>query len=342
MSSNLVLQKAPSHDPQTADSLESKLAQFEQLAQFDNQLKFAPNKAKFFRELVAAKGTQHMVSIDDIRVMEGFNPRIKDEGYYQHIRSIANSILSEGFYPDKPLTAVPSYEGKRCIALITDGACRLAGALLAISEGAPLEHLPIVFKDESTTQDDLIVALVKSNEGKRFTPLELSVVVKRLFKFGHSISKIAKRLGITTEYVSQLLSLAGAPEEIRKMLEGGTISAGLALQTMRKHGNEAAEVLQDVVQKAQQGGKRTVTTKDMPDHVDRKILVKSAPVMKTAFESIRTHQDYASVPESIRKMVEDVLIGMEEAKTKALDKANKAAAKSAAAETKDEAVSQAE
>lgn len=72
---------------------------------------------------------------------------------------------------------------------------------------------PVVPKDKSNTED-LTIALVRSNQGKKFTPLELSIVVKRLINAGLEINIIAKRLGFTTEYINQLAAIAGAPSMI--------------------------------------------------------------------------------------------------------------------------------
>lgn len=319
---NNYVEPTPTTDQSPLD-VDQIITQVDGLFAFDSKLDIAPNQSKFFSLLTAGKRTQHMVFMSDLRVMDGFNPRVKDSAYYAHIRNIANSIKEEGFYADKPLTAVPSYEGRNPVALITDGGCRFEAAKLAISEGAELNQLPVVFKDRATTQDDLMIALVKSNEGKRFTPLELSIVVKRLYKFGHVPNNIARRLGFTPEYVHQLLALAGAPDEIRRMLESGVVSAGLAVQAMRKHGSDATEVLMQAAEKAKGKGKSSITTKDMPDHLDRKVLIKTAPAMKDALDRIRSNEQFESLPEAIRQEIENVLADFSKEKAKAASKAEK-------------------
>ena len=107
------------------------------------------------------------VPIDHIQVVEGFNPRIHDAAYDAHIEDIAQSILDNGFYQDKPLAGyVATVEGEQII-YVTEGSSRLAAARRAISMGASLETLPVAVKDRSTSMEDLTIALVKGNNGKR-------------------------------------------------------------------------------------------------------------------------------------------------------------------------------
>ena len=46
------------------------------------------------------------VPISQIKIVDGFNPRIHNAAYDVHIEDIAESIFEHGFYQDKPLPAM--------------------------------------------------------------------------------------------------------------------------------------------------------------------------------------------------------------------------------------------
>ena len=68
------------------------------------------------------------VPVDQLKVMPGFNPRIKDDKYTQRVRKIADSIKLNGYYPDKPLAVIASDE-----IYVVEGGTRFDAVHLAIS-----------------------------------------------------------------------------------------------------------------------------------------------------------------------------------------------------------------
>ena len=124
------------------------------------------------------------VPIEAIRVIPGFNVRVKNTSYDQHIEDLAESILREGFKPDKPLAGYVSQEDGVNVISVVDGHCRLEAVRIAISRGAEISRLPVVVSPPGTTMEDLTVSLVSSNSGKELTPYEISMVVRRLVRFG--------------------------------------------------------------------------------------------------------------------------------------------------------------
>lgn len=257
------------------------------------------------------KGETIRVDIDQLRVMENFNPRIKNSKYYEHIRSLADSIISEGFYEDKPLCGVASFEGKSPVIKITDGHCRLQALKLAIQENSEISRMvPIVLKDRTTTEEDLLVSLVRSNEGKRFTPLELSIVAKRLLKYKWSEKLIAMRMGCSTEYVEQLLIIAGAPATIRQMIVSDDVPIAVALHGIRKYGSEATTVLQAAVERAKGEGHKRITLKHLPDQIYKKQLMKVAPTAITVIAEVQADQAFAQLPSGLKDKIVKILADM--------------------------------
>ncbi len=211
------------------------------------------------------------VKPDRLRVAEGFNVRDKDAEYGARVRAIANSIIENGYMDDKPIAGYVACEDGEDFVYITDGHTRYDAVLLAISEGHEITHVPVVTKPRGTSMEDLTIALVTSNTGEKLKPMELARVCKRLMGYGMEASTIAKRIGVTHEYVNQLLDLLAAPKSVRDLVSSGKISATLAIETTRKHGvKEAVKLLSEGVKEATASGKERATAKHVKKVVEKK------------------------------------------------------------------------
>lgn len=295
---------------------EEQVKHVEQMLAFSGEVNQVAEKT-MMQSIVPSKGNLVRTELKRLRLMPGFNPRLKTPAYFEHVRNIAESIKSEGFYDDKPIAVVSGRdpENGRVVLFVTEGETRYRAAVLAAEEGAPLVDVPVVIKDKSTTMEDLTVALVRGNTGKPFTPLELAIIAKRLLKFQWSPKVIAEKLGLSEDYISKLLTLAGAPSEIRRMIEAGDVPAAVALEAMRAHGAEAATgVLKDAMAKAKASGQTGLTRKHLPTQVYKRALTKAAPVLVTAVERIRAHNVYDQLPEDLRTEIDKVFEAIQTAK----------------------------
>jgi len=216
-----------------------------------------------------------------LRVIEGFNGRIRTPAYLEHLAGVKNSIRENGYYQDKPLAGYVAKEDGEDVIYVTEGHTRFEAVRELIDEGHEVEKVPIVIKPNGTTMEDLIVALVTSNEGRPFTTYEKALMVKRLVGQGMDEATIAKRLNFKTgkAYVDDLLTLAGAPKAIRDMVIADKISATMAIDELKKNGAKATERLKTAVDRAQAAGKAKATGK----HLDKP--KKPAKAGKTAQES---------------------------------------------------------
>lgn len=236
--------------------------------------------------LAHTRGEQIRVMVEDIHVLPGFNPRIDSPKLRAYIRGLANKIKAVGFYDHKPLSVYGQMQGKKPILILHDGHCRLEAVKLAVSEGAEIEDLPVVVKDRSTTEEDLLVGMVNSNEGRPLSALETAIVSKRLVGFGWKKGRIAESIGKTEDYVDKLLILAGAPAEIRAMVESGQISAALATQMVVRHGSDAVAILQKQMQAAVAAGQNKILPRNMPAQVRRRAMTVAAPRMLTVLSEV--------------------------------------------------------
>ena len=209
-----------------------------------------------------------------IRVRPGYNVRVDSQSYKDHIRFLADSIKANGFYDSQPLGVIIAREGEEDVIYVCEGHSRLAAFDLAMEEGAELSGtLPCISKPRGTTELDLIVALHTSNSGRPLTPYELGLLAKRMIDFGQTVEQIGYRLGKTKGYIENLLLLVSAPSEIIQMVVDDRVSATLAVETLKRHGDKAVEKLQDGASKAAESGKAKVTRKSMNKAAKRPDLV---------------------------------------------------------------------
>ncbi|VVE36101.1 hypothetical protein PTE31013_03931 [Pandoraea terrigena] len=306
-------------------------------ATLDAQLAFNTDIAfggvKSLMTLIKAKSRDlYQVPIELIQELPNFNVRVHDEVYDAHVDYLAQSILENGFYQDKPLAGyVGNVDGKNVIYL-TDGYSRFKGIARANKQGASITTVPMVFKSAATSIEDLTVALVTSNEGKPLTPFEKGIVCKRLEGYGMERTEIAKRLKISSVYVGQLLTLMGAPKEIRMLVQAGKLSAENALAAIKKHGTKAVGILQTASEQAAASGQKRITEKSLPGAQLAKVIKKQAPVMAEALRSVKDDPGFSALSPELRDKLE-ALLGTLEASEKAAAEAPKAAAAAAEATT---------
>lgn len=275
-----------------------------QILEFDAEL--VPANLKSAMAGAGAKSRDlWQVPIGKLVVLPGFNPRVKDDAYQARVRTIADSMRENGFYQDKPLAVVVTDDG----ICVVEGGTRLDAAKLAVSEGAPLETIPCVVKDRSSSMEDLTVALVMGNNGERFSQWEMSVVVKRLASFGWDDAKIAQSLDIGAKHIENFKKIASAPLEVRNMVKDGTISANVAIGAVSKHGAGAAKVLGAALDKAKANGKAKATAKDMPGHARASYIKKSAPAAFGVIEQIASHESFTALPEDLQASIKKLIAG---------------------------------
>lgn len=216
----------------------------------------------------ATKGPEvRLVPRDSIHVLDGFNPRVTGTpAWTEHIDELSTSIKQHGYYSDKPLAGFVAKDSEENDTIwVTDGHSRLEAYDKAVAGGMEPFPLPIMIKPKGTSMEDLNIALVRSNEGKRLTPYEFGIVAKRMTAFSHEPKAIAKMFGVTPRYIDDLLVLMASPKGVRELVALDKVSAGLAIEMIRKHGDKALEKLKAGLETAKAAGKTKMTGK----HVEK-------------------------------------------------------------------------
>jgi ParB family transcriptional regulator, chromosome partitioning protein len=192
-----------------------------------------------------------------------------------HIRKMANAMKESGVANFPPVT-VSQKDG---VTYLYAGYCRRRAAMLAISEGAPIVGIWAVANTQS--DQERILDLLTSNDGLPLTMLEKAEVVKRLLKFEWTVSMIAQKMGVTPKAISDILALGEAPEEVKELVQGGKVSATLALEVTKENPEAAATTLKGAVQVAENQGKTKATRKHIQSPAESRIkTVYEQPKLK--------------------------------------------------------------
>lgn len=215
-----------------------------------------------FKQMIASKEIKRAdamkVRLQDLHEEPGFNLRIEDAEFLGSIDDLSYHIATGGQYP--ALEVRPRAEGG---VFIVDGHRRKRAISLAIERGAPLADkdgevwVSIVAFDGNDA--DRVARVITSAEGRALTPLEVATGYARLRSFGWDNARIAAKVGKTPQHVAQLLMLADSNSDVQQMVAAGGVSAAVAVQIVRQHGDQAGKVLAD----AAKNGKGKVTAGTM-------------------------------------------------------------------------------
>jgi hypothetical protein len=102
----------------------------------------------------------------------------------------------------------------------------------------------LVVSDGHLPQEELVLSMLLSNDGKPFLPLEEAVSFLKLKEFGLGVQGIASRIGRSVTYVNDRLALVGASQEVKKAIAQEEVSTVLATDIVKKSkGDEKKEKL---------------------------------------------------------------------------------------------------
>ena len=203
------------------------------------------------KQFADSRGTLLNINPRRLKVKAGLNARDPaDPDNLSHIGALTLSIVENGFLQSHPLTVFS--EGDE--VYVADGHCRLAATMRAIELGVAIETIPCVPERRGTNDVDRILNQNLQNAGKRLTPLEEGVNIKRAHSLGLSVAEIARRLGKSAGYVGELLDFQAAPQELQNHVREGALSLATAAAAIKEHGAEATEIVKEAV--AASGGKK--------------------------------------------------------------------------------------
>lgn len=232
------------------------------------------------------KGDVWKVPFNQLRLIDGLN--VRDADNYGDIEDLAKSI--EDFGLRVPLQGYR--EGY--IYYIVDGHRRYA-ALKLLSERGLDVSAQFLVEPKHFSEEDRIVNMVVTNDGKPLTPLELAEAVKRLLNLGWEAKKIAGKFGKSIVYINKLILLNSTPEALKKEIKVGRISSTFAIQLATQNQVEvylAGKLTND--EKADEAGdepkpKKRVTAKNIAK-------INSLKAVKKVVKVFSNEENKATLP----------------------------------------------
>lgn len=187
-------------------------AQLEALeAPFNVQLEAGSIKGTM-KEIDASSRDLWMVKPSDLRVIPGFNPRVRNASYEAKIREYADSMVANGWLPNSVLNGYTAIdpETQEKVVYVTDGHTRLEALQLAKKEGRDIAEVPVTVNIKGVSMQDLNVALIQSNEKNSLSPYEKGVVCLRLLQDGVKEAEVQRRTGVKNPWFNKIMKLMAA------------------------------------------------------------------------------------------------------------------------------------
>lgn len=174
------------------------------------------------------------IELAKVKIREGFNVRTD----YGDVESLSKSILENGQITPARVDAMA--DGT---FILTDGHRRFEALKLAKEQGQEEVFLKAIINSTRTTEEQRIVQMFTTQDNKPLTPLEISELIKRLINLGHDQTSVAKKIGKSVPYVSNMLTVANERQEIKQMLSEGTISVNTIVSAKREIPVESERVV---------------------------------------------------------------------------------------------------
>ena len=199
-----------------------------------------------------AEGRRDALNVDPklIRIEKGFNPRLYTlPENREHLDALKASVREMGV--KVPLLVRWDVGSEQ--AILIDGECRLRACLELIKEGVEIKTVPVLQEQGGNEADRLLLAIT-TNTGKPLSLIESGSAFRRLVSYGWDAGRIAVKTGHTARFVMQALELADAPQEVKEMVQKGSVTPALARKVVREKGDSAGKVLREKVAEASAKG----------------------------------------------------------------------------------------
>jgi len=210
------------------------------------------------KKMAAGRRDLFLLAPELIQEDPAWNVRQDNAELQSHIRTLANSIKEIGV--QQPLTVFMKGES----VTVTDGHCRLMAVKLAISEGAEIKAIPVRTEERFSNEADRVLSMLTRNSGRPLSIPEQAEVIKRLLSFGWTESEIARKTGSSQQHINTVIHYISSTVEVQQMVKAGDVSATMAVQQVRRNGDEAVGVLKGAVAVARKEGKKRATAKHLP------------------------------------------------------------------------------
>jgi len=192
-----------------------------------------------------------------------FDPKDNPRKNYGDMESLKSYIRDNGTQSLPPIIVrknKDSDEGVESYSLI-HGFRRMTAITALLAEGVDIARLVARVVPKNYSKEDELVDHLNQNEGKALTVYEKACIYNQLEKNGWSQAEIAKKVGKTQSYISNMLKVMSCSKKVHNALDEEIISTSLVLDIMAKYGDQADEVIFKAIATAKTFGKFRVTKK---------------------------------------------------------------------------------
>lgn len=226
---------------------------------------------------------------------------------YGNIEELMNSIVQNGVR--NPVKAFTDKDGK---IYLREGFRRMRAVNLALKAGKKIERIPVILDERKLSEEERTLEFLINNDGKPFTMLEQSEVIKQLLNFGLKITEVVARTGKARGYIENLILLANAPTKIREYIRSSKISAHAVIQIMQAIKGDETKLLEEVesaIKAAKEAGKEKATPKHVKtDKVQKQSFGKFYKFALEIADALAGRKDIFSVREEV---LSKLLVGFE-------------------------------
>jgi ParB/RepB/Spo0J family partition protein len=192
------------------------------------------------------------ILLDELHVKPDFNRREDDERTRNADDELFSFLMNGGTVT--PLEVVVRDDGG---VWIVEGHRRHRAYLRCREAGKPVERIQIM--DFKGNDVERIARIMTSNNQLPLTAVEQAAVVKDLAAFNLTTAEIAKLVHKSVPTIEKLLTLSTADHAIQQSVKSGQVSATVAVDRIKEHGEKAAEVLEQDKAAAAAAGVKKVT-----------------------------------------------------------------------------------
>jgi ParB/RepB/Spo0J family partition protein len=220
------------------------------------------------------------VPFSKLIVLEDFNDR-QDYGTTEEMNELAESIYQVG--PKVPLKGYK--DGEQYVVIVGHRRHRAGEMIMKKYKKNiifPFQPYPI-----GSTKKDMLIDTLLTNSGKDLTPLEKASTVSKLLTEKATTRDVAAILGGVSEvYVKNLQRLWTVPDEAKKLIRDGVISATYLMAQLKSKNVNIEDFIADIKKQAENDGSDKTKTKGKKKK-QAKVTAKKGPKTKNSENSMK-------------------------------------------------------
>lgn len=192
-----------------------------------------------------------MINVDNIHIL---NPRVRNRKIFD---DISTNIIKVGLKRPITVTKAEKQKGGKEYDLVCG-----QGRLEAFID-AGQKDIPAIIKD-TTEEGALIMGLVENLARKQHTSLYLMKGIEILKNKGYSVSEIAEKIGLSNEYIKNIVHLINNGEErLIAAVEAGNVPINIAMEIASTSGDDIQKALHDAYENNELRGKKLLYVKKL-------------------------------------------------------------------------------